>query len=779
MAFTLDEEIEETPKDMPISQGFSLDQEQESESSFRLDEEDKKPGIFKKTKDYIDLTVSDNMKQAGIGAVKGLGTYGNILQLVRAQPKGDDPRRFLVDEEGVERQRQAVLSSQDPERGFLGRIQDVLTATDEENRIVGGLPTSRDAVNLLEELGGVDTEAETAIGDFTGKAVEGATSFALLGGGKKGVEMAIKGAGINSAVSQITGSESAGTLAELTYFFSSPIKWAIGKSIPKTQQVKAIESSLKELGYTDKSVNFLSRVFSGNKDVTLKGVADEAVSIVEKDANKLARSALQDTSRTPQALTESIGKITEPMAEVVEGTTDFMQEVIKETGALDIPAKEAEFQEAAEALSNMEEISFDLKALRNVFKGIKSGVGGLSDGIFKDKKAVTGFLSDIVGKMGSLIKENTLVEKTLAEGGYIEKTARGRQSLVDKSGEVLIESLQPQKTSKDLIETYRDLNEVFERMGGQGRGLITKATDGLKKALIRTEDGGREVLEALENSNSKFKELLHAKNVRDFFNSAIEYGEVQLDSLHSLLKSPKSQDTLRELLPNSAEIIKEASRSGKLQEAVQAIEGLTGEAGVNFTKTANYLDNQKNFKRFAGLVGSDTAKSIKDISKKGESVEKFQKAVSSATKDGAIDLGKLLVEENKGLIKDNLTEKSYKNLQTIKETVEKSKAFQKAMESGSVLNFLDKLNLTKSAVLGLLTMSPKAFLGLMAVKGWVGQVRKIASKMITDPEYLELSKKAVMAIKKGSPNLVRVSLQKLANKAEEYIDDEEEEEEFD
>ena len=747
-----------------FDQGVDLDQD-----------EDKKPGIFKRARDYINLSSSDTMKQAGIGAAKGLGTYGNILELVRAQPKGDDPRRFLVDEEGVERQRQAVLSSQDPERGFLGRIQDVLTATDEENRIVGGLPTSRDAVNLLGELGGVDTEAETAAGGFTGKAVEGATSFALLGGGGKGVEMAIKGAGINEAVARTTGSEGAGTLAELTYFFSSPIKWAIGKSIPKTQQVKAIESSLKELGYTDSSVNFLSRVFSGDKNVKLKGVADEAVAIVEKDANKLARSALQDTSRTPQELTESISKIKTPLEEVVGGAEDFIKNVLEESGALNITAKEAEFKEVAETLNKLPPTNLNMKALRDVFKGIKSNTKGISDSIFRDKKSILRFLSDTVKKMNGLIKQEAIVGRSLREGGYIREMKSGRKALFDSSGGVVIERLQPEKTTHDLVQTYRDLNEIFEKMGGQGKGLITKATDGLKEALSKTPVGGEETLKALEQSNSKFQELLHAKSVRDFFSPAIEYGEVNHSSLYNLLKSPKSQDALRELLPNSSDIIKEASRSGKLQEAIQAIESLTGEVGVDFTKTAKYLDNQKNFKRFAGLVGSDTAKSIKDISKKGESLEKFQKLVSSATKDGAIDIEKLLVEESKEIIKDNLSEKSYKNLQTIKETVEKSKSFQKAMESGGVLNFLDKLNLTKPVVLGLVTLSPKAFFSSMGVKMGVGQVRKISSKMLTSPEYLELSKKAVMAIKKGSPNLARSLVQKLADKAEEYIEEEEEE----
>lgn len=178
-------------------------------------------------------------KQAGIGAVRGLGTYGNILDLIHAQTK---ERQTPGQKALIEAEAQAPESI----LGFL-QEEDILPRYTR-------LPTGEEMEQLLKMFG-IKTEPKTPAGKTARRIGEGAIGSAMLLPTPFSLGAGAAGGAVGGLTEELTDSPLAGDVAEIVTNIGAFVKkgpQAVGKRAAKMQ-------TLKVLGFSPKEVTLLSQ----------------------------------------------------------------------------------------------------------------------------------------------------------------------------------------------------------------------------------------------------------------------------------------------------------------------------------------------------------------------------------------------------------------------------------------------------------------------------------------------------------------------------------------
>jgi len=178
-------------------------------------------------------------KQAGIGAVRGLGTYGNLLDLARLQTK----ERQTPGQEALTK---AEFEAPESILGFL-QDEDILPRYTR-------LPNASEMEQLLKMFG-VKTKPKTPAGKTARRIGEGLVGSATLAPTPLAIGAGAAGGAVGGLTEELTGSPLAGDVAEIVTnigAFAKKGPEALGKRAAKM-------NTLKELGFSPKEVTLLSQ----------------------------------------------------------------------------------------------------------------------------------------------------------------------------------------------------------------------------------------------------------------------------------------------------------------------------------------------------------------------------------------------------------------------------------------------------------------------------------------------------------------------------------------
>lgn len=179
----------------------------------------------------------DVAQQIPIGLGKGaLSSYGNILELVGANPKEaftpSQQQRVRREAEGA------------PEELAYSISDEIAPETS------GRLPTSKDIGEFAKMLGA--PEAETSAGRIAGKGAEGIGSAAALG--PQGIGLAGAGAASGEAIREAGGPEWLAQAADVGINFSNLGKAALSKKLLPSSKQESVVNFLRSKGMSDKNI---------------------------------------------------------------------------------------------------------------------------------------------------------------------------------------------------------------------------------------------------------------------------------------------------------------------------------------------------------------------------------------------------------------------------------------------------------------------------------------------------------------------------------------------
>lgn len=217
---------------------------------------------FKEFGEIIETSPGSPMKevgkQAGIGAVRGLGTYGNLLDLIGAQIKN----RLLPGHQALT---QAEFQAPPEKLGFF-QDEDIMPR-------YSRLPTGEEAEQLLQQLG-AETQPKTPAGKTARRVTEGAVGSATLLPTPLAVSAGGAGGAVGGLTEELTGSPLAGDVAEIATNISAFMKGgpqAVGKRAQRLSNLKDLGFSPKEatlLSQGEGKLNFLGKLASKDKKMT-------------------------------------------------------------------------------------------------------------------------------------------------------------------------------------------------------------------------------------------------------------------------------------------------------------------------------------------------------------------------------------------------------------------------------------------------------------------------------------------------------------------------------
>lgn len=197
----------------------------------------------------------DIAKQLGIGGLRGLGSYGNILDLIKAQSS----ERLLPGQKAI-----AQAESEGPE-SLLPFLQD-----DDLMPHYSRLPKGDEVEDFLQMLD-IDTAPKTPGGKTARRIGEGAVATAALGPTGKLVGAGALGGAVGGITEELTDSPLLGDVAEITTNIGALLKkgpQAIGKKGEKLKSLQALGFSPQEatvLSQGEGKLGFLGKLASKDR----------------------------------------------------------------------------------------------------------------------------------------------------------------------------------------------------------------------------------------------------------------------------------------------------------------------------------------------------------------------------------------------------------------------------------------------------------------------------------------------------------------------------------
>lgn len=222
------------------------------------------------------------VKQSLVGGAKGgLGSYGDILDLLNIQTKESLPGEKIRHQQEIEALNRVGQNNSKPTLyDFLSLSEDDIAPS------YSRLPSAEDIGNFMEMLG-IETEPKTTAGKYAHRIGETIGSAASLGGTGKALSILGLGAGVGEGVEQATDSPTAGLVAELlTTLGSGGLR---KKLAPTSSKGKELVEQGRKIGLTEEE---LTPLLQGEKKLA-------TFSKLAKKTNK--------TSQTFKKINEKLG----------------------------------------------------------------------------------------------------------------------------------------------------------------------------------------------------------------------------------------------------------------------------------------------------------------------------------------------------------------------------------------------------------------------------------------------------------------------------------------
>ena len=330
-------------------------------------------------------------------------------------------------------------------------------------------------------------------------------------------------------------------------------------------------------------------------------------------------------------------------------------------------------------------------------------------------------------KLGFSEEDVTLAKNALEDRGFLKKysklTPQAEKAFKDtlgKSEGKINEMLQKAfpgieeglpSVKEASAELYTTLDKVAKDIVIENPDSFvkeaSKAVNELKKTLANTPQE-KQVIELLEKAMQASGEYPTADHFINFFQGMNQVGNWsnprQRENVFRIIKDSIKQ-TFKDQGPEGrklAELFEEANHSWKRFRQAEDVTELLGKAaseeGTNFSKLAKLLDNPTNFKVIEEGLGKPQTINLKQIADTGSSIKDLHKAIQG------------------GLVKEALT--------------------------GGKL-----YGVAKALVTGDLS-SLKAIVGAEVLGN-------LATKLLTDPKWQNLQKKALQAVKDGKFDQLR------------------------
>lgn len=361
-------------------------------------------------------------KQVGIGGVRGVGAYGNILDLLRAQPK----ERLLPGQKAL-----AQAEFEAPE-SLLPFLQD-----DDLLPHYSRLPSGEEMEDFLQILG-VDTEPYTEAGKTARRIGEGGVGAGMFGPIPALIGAGLVGGAVGGLTEELTGSPLAGDVAEITTNIGALLKkgpTALGKRGAHLRKLQALGFSPQEatlLSQGKGKLGFLGKLAS--KDSKMDDLFKK---IFQKHSNLY--DGLRATSKELGYLSGSKGeKLTEGIFKALDDLTPGQQEIVSKLVE--------NFQSKPVTFKSMMDFIHDLNMKFGTVQGGKKAVLKLKQPVLeamKDLSPEAGQVFDELQasygnakRIGKKLKPGVLNE--ILEAGELLSLAKG---MFDAKGGLIVKAV--------------------------------------------------------------------------------------------------------------------------------------------------------------------------------------------------------------------------------------------------------------------------------------------------------------------------------------------------
>jgi hypothetical protein len=340
--------------------------------------------------------VEDVGKQLGIGGARGLGTYGNILDLIRAQTK---ERQFPGQKALTEAEFEAPES-------ILPFLQD-----DDVLPHYSRLPSGKEVEDFLQQLG-IDTEPYTPSGKTARRVGEGTVGAATILPDPTLIAAGAIGGGVGGLTEELTGSELAGDIAEIVTNIAAFLKKgpaAVGKRAEKIKALEGLGFSRKEmtlLSQGEGKLEFLGKLAS--KDGKMSRLFEQ---IYAKHGNLYdgLRAASEEfghlTGKNSEKLTNSIVKA---FGDLTPGQQEIVEKLV------------SKFQSQPVNFKTMMDFIHDMNMKFGTVKGGKKAVLKLKQPVMEAMKDLSPEAGQVFEELQGSYKDFKKIAKRLRPGNLDE-----------------------------------------------------------------------------------------------------------------------------------------------------------------------------------------------------------------------------------------------------------------------------------------------------------------------------------------------------------------------
>lgn len=377
-------------------------------------EEEQEDIFTRRAKQYRPPSVAKDIAKSGsVGGAKGLfGTYGNLLDLIRAQAKGTLPG------EKIQRERESAAAER-LNKGEQSLADLFELGEDEILPRYSRLPSGNEVEQFAEMLG-VDTEPQTRAGRYAKRIGEAGGSGLSLGAGAGTLGALGAGATAGQTVEELGGSPTAGALTELlTSLGAGALK---GKVLPGSKEAQELAQAGRTLGLTERE---LAPLLKGRRGFALGSTFTRKTERLKKFADSI-ENKLGDAFKGVREEAAKYGDLSGAQSQkLVDKLGKTLEKVTKTHNPSD--AEKAAANILQEAISNIDSQGSSYEKLISSYRSINQQPKRVRNLLEPVKKA---YASELAKASPELASDFNRSNRLYAQ--FMDRVSRMRPETFDK-----------------------------------------------------------------------------------------------------------------------------------------------------------------------------------------------------------------------------------------------------------------------------------------------------------------------------------------------------------
>lgn len=459
---------------------------------------------MKRLRSTIQKTGKDVLKQSAKEGITGLtGTYGDILDLARLQPKQ------MLPGEKSQRDVESSILGRLNEPGYRPSAGEIETLSEQEPiPRYSKLPSSSDVQKFQQQVG-INPEAETALGRGAGRAARIFGSGLAFGQVNPISSVAAGSAG--QVAEELGGNPLATAAVEILTLIATQGKSA-GSVLNSTN--KAVQdriSNLRSLGYSDQDITLAISSAKKNKVTTKTAArtrkAEEAFSNAQQTSERLVN----------QTLSKSFPGFEEGIESVKQNASKLFDDVIQSGKQIPIKGQNSFIKKANQVIDELENTSTS-------FMG-------------SEKNAIIKELKDSLEKLSakSHLDPTTLTNKTTFAN------------------------------ASDYVDVYQKFNRMGRWLDPSKRErLLGELKSSVKNSFKEQGSAGENLVSQFEEANKGWQRYLHAEDVSEMLKKATSNDALDFNKLYKLFDKQSNWTVLQKGLgEQQARNLKEIAKTGR------------------------------------------------------------------------------------------------------------------------------------------------------------------------------------------------------------------------